>query len=349
LRKIHLMLAAVVLLAAGCKEKLKPTDKFNPNMPVSVDITVAELQKVDRQIEVNGTVLANDFVELHPEVNGRITFLQIPEGKIVQAGTVLAKLNDADLQAQLEKLKVQLELANINEQRNKQLLNAKGINQSDYDLSLQQVKSLKADIAYNQSLIEKTIIKAPFTGQMGLRQVSVGAFINTATTVATIQKVDQLKMDFTLPEIYGEYVKVGKTIKMTTIGNEQKPITATITAIEPQIIATTRNIKVRASFKGKVLPGAYAKVFLGETVSKPSIMLPSNVIIPDSKAKQIVIVRNGEAKFVSVETGYRTISSVEITKGLQVGDSVIVAGMLFVKDGAKLKIGKTLLNLDITK
>lgn len=349
MRKIHLMFAAVVLLAAGCKEKTKPTDKFNPNMPVSVDISVAALQKVDKQIEVNGTVLANDFVELHPEANGRITFLQIPEGKMVQAGTVLAKLNDADLQAQLEKLKVQLELANINEQRNKQLLNARGINQSDYDLSLQQVKSLKADIAYNQSLIDKTIIKAPFTGQMGLRQVSVGAYINTATTVATIQKVDQLKMDFTLPEIYGDYIKVGKQIKMVTIGNEQKPIFATIIAIEPQVIATTRNIKVRASFKGKVLPGAYAKVYIGENTSKQTIMVPSNIIIPDSKAKQIVVVRNGEAKFVSVETGYRTISAVEITKGLQVGDSIIVAGMLFVKDGAKIKIGKTLSNLDITK
>ncbi|NBX28810.1 MAG: efflux RND transporter periplasmic adaptor subunit [Chitinophagia bacterium] len=184
---------------------------------------------------------------------------------------------------------------------------------------------------------------------MGLRQVSVGAYINTASTIATIQKVDQLKMDFTLPEIYGDYVKVGKSIKMTTIGNEQKPINATITAIEPQIIATTRNIKVRASFKGKVLPGAYAKVFLGENATKPSIMVPSNIIIPDSKAKQVVVVKNGEAKFVSVETGYRTISSVEITKGLQAGDSVIVAGMLFVKDGAKLKIGKTLSNIDITK
>ena len=109
MRKIQLMLAAAVLLLASCKEKAKPTDKFNPNMPVSVDITVAELQKVDKQIEVNGTVLANDFVELHPEANGRVTFLQIPEGKMVTAGTVLAKLNDADLQAQLEKLKVQLE------------------------------------------------------------------------------------------------------------------------------------------------------------------------------------------------------------------------------------------------
>ena len=349
MRKIQLIIAAAVLFVVGCKEKTKPTDKFNPNMPVSVDITIAEVQKVDKQIEVNGTVLANDFVELHPETNGRITFLQIPEGKMVKSGTVLAKLNDADLQAQLEKLKVQLELANINEQRNKQLLNARGINQSDYDLSLQQVKSLKADMAYTQSLIDKTVIKAPFDGQMGLRQVSVGAFINTASTIATIQKVDQLKMDFTLPEIYGDYVKVGKTIQMSTIGNEQKPIKATIIAIEPQIIATTRNIKVRASFKGKVLPGAYAKVFLGENATKPTIMVPSNIIIPDSKAKQVVVVRNGEAKFVSVETGYRTISSVEITKGLQVGDSVIVAGMLFVKDGAKLKIGKTLSNLDITK
>jgi len=127
------------------------------------------VQKVDKQIEVNGTVLANDFVELHPETNGRITFLQIPEGKMVKAGTVLAKLNDADLQAQLEKFKVQLELANINEQRNKQLLSARGINQSDYDLSLQQVRSLKADMAYTQSLIDKTVVKAPFDVSDGLK------------------------------------------------------------------------------------------------------------------------------------------------------------------------------------
>jgi membrane fusion protein (multidrug efflux system) len=120
LRKIQLIIAAAVLFVVGCKEKTKPTDKFNPNMPVSVDITIAEVQKVDKQIEVNGTVLANDFVELHPETNGRITFLQSPDGKMVKAGTVFAKLNDADLQAQLAKLKVQLELANIKEQRNKQ-------------------------------------------------------------------------------------------------------------------------------------------------------------------------------------------------------------------------------------
>ena len=349
MRKIHLFALAGVLLVVACKEKTKSVDKFNPNAPVSVDVTIAEAQKVDKQIEVNGTVLANDFVELHPEVNGRVTYLQIPEGGSIKAGTVVAKLNDADLQAQLLKAKAQLDLANINEQRNKQLLAIKGINQSDYDVSLQQVKSIQADVAYTQSLIDKTVIKAPFSGQIGLRQVSVGAYVTTATTIATIQNVAQLKMDFTIPEAYAAYVNVGKKVDIETLNNKSGKVKGTVTAIEPQIIAASRNLKVRTSFQGKVLPGAYAKVYIGESNSKPSIMVPSNVIIPDSKSKQIVIVKNGQAKFVNVETGYRTQTAVEITKGLQLGDSVIVAGMLFVKDGSKLKIGKTLSNIDITK
>jgi membrane fusion protein (multidrug efflux system) len=252
LRKSYILAIALIITVISCKEKSKKTEKFNPNAPISVDVAVVADQLVEKLVEANGSVLANDFVEIRPEVNGRLVFLQIPEGKVVQAGTILARINDADLQAQLEKIKVQLELANINEQRNKQLLNIKGINQSDYDISLQQVKSLKADIAYTQSLIDKTIIKAPFTGQLGLRQVSVGAFINNATTIATIQKVDQLKVDFTLPEAYQEYVKVGKKIKVVGIGANASTLSAVIIAIEPQIVATTRNIRVRASLQGKL-------------------------------------------------------------------------------------------------
>ena len=348
MRKINLILLTSLIAFAGCKEKTK-TDKFNPNAPVSVDIAIAEDQKVDKQVEANGSILANDFVELRPEVNGRIVLLQVAEGKAVKAGTVIAKLNDADLQAQLEKAKVNLELALINEQRNKQLLSVKAINQSDYDISLQQVKSIKADIAYTQSLIDKTVIKAPFTGQMGLRQVSVGAFVTTATTVATIQKLDQLKVDFTLPEIYQGYIKVGKTVKVEIMGESATKLTAVISAIEPQIIASSRNLKVRATIKGNIFPGAYAKVYLGENAAKQVIMVPQNVIIPESKNKQIVVVQNGQAKFINVQTGYRTKTSVEITDGLKVGDSVIVAGMLFVKEGSKLKIGKTLKIAEITK
>ena len=349
MRKISILAIACFFLATGCKEKPKAFDKFNSNAPVSVDVAIAANQQVDKVVEVNGSVAAKDFVELRPEINGRVVFLQIPEGKQVQAGTVLAKLNDADLQAQLEKIKVQLELATINEQRNLQLLKVKGINQSDYDISLQQVKSSKADLSYTQSLIDKTIIKAPFTGQLGLRQISLGAFINTTTTIATLQKTDHLNIDFTLPEIYGAYVKVGKRVKLEGISESKQKLTATIIAIEPQIIATTRNIKVRATLQGKMSPGAYVKVYLSDNLQKPSILVPANVLIPESKNKQIVLVKNGVAHLVEVQTGYRSATSVEITKGVNVGDTVVVAGMLFVRDGNKIKIGKTLSILDIAK
>ena len=349
MRKLNYVALILILGLFACKEKTKPTDKFNVNAPVSVDIAIAAAQVVDKVIEVNGSVVASEFVDIRPESNGRIVFLQIPEGKMVTAGTVLAKLNDADLQAQMQKIKVQLALAIINEQRNYKLLEAKGINQSDYDISLQQVNSLKADIAYTQSLIDKTVIKAPFAGQMGLKQVSLGAYISTATTIVSLQKVDQLKVDFTLPEIYQNYIKVGKKVTVESIANPGVKMNATIAAIEPQIIATSRNIKVRANLQGKLLPGAYTKVFLGENQQKPSILVPSNIIIPDSKVKQLVVVREGKAKFISVETGYRTASAVEITAGVKLGDSLVVAGMLFVRDGSDLKIGKTLPLVEIIK
>lgn len=349
MRKLNYVAFILILGLFACKEKIKPTDKFNVNAPVSVDIAIAAAQIVDKVIEVNGSVVASEFVDIRPESNGRIVFLQIPEGKMVTAGTVLAKLNDADLQAQMQKIKVQLALAIINEQRNYKLLEAKGINQSDYDISLQQVNSLKADIAYTQSLIDKTVIKAPFAGQMGLKQVSLGAYISTATTIVSLQKVDQLKVDFTLPEIYQNYIKVGKKVTVESIANPGVKMNATIAAIEPQIIATSRNIKVRANLQGKLLPGAYTKVFLGENQQKPSILVPSNIIIPDSKVKQLVVVREGKAKFISVETGYRTASAVEITAGVKLGDSLVVAGMLYVRDGSDLKIGKTLPLVEIIK
>ncbi|MCX6203376.1 MAG: efflux RND transporter periplasmic adaptor subunit [Bacteroidetes bacterium] len=349
MRKLFILSFVCMIAAVGCKEKPKSSDKFNANAPVFVDIAIAATQVVDKSVEVNGSVLAAESIELRPEINGRITYLQIPEGKTVQAGTILAKINDADLQAQLEKIKVQLELANINEQRNLQLLKVKGINQSDYDISLQQVKSSKADLAYTQSLIDKTIVKAPFTGQIGLRQVSLGAFINTTSTIATLQKTDKLKIDFTLPEMFESYVKVGKSIKVQGIESGKTKLNASIFAIEPQINTTTRNIKVRAQLQGKMLPGAYVKVYLAENSKKPIIMVPTNVIIPESKSKQVAIVKNGMAQFVDVETGYRTASAVEIVKGINVGDSVIVAGMLFVRQGNKLKVGKTTPIIDITK
>lgn len=319
------------LVACHEKKEKNTTKATNAAIPV-VDVLIATPQSIVSQIEANGTVVANEYVELRPEVSGRLTFLNVPEGKPVTKGTVVATINDADLQAQLAKLKVQLQLAEITEQRNKKLLNINGINQSDYDASLNQVKSIQADIAYTQSLIDKTIIKAPFDGTMGLRQVSPGAYVTPASVIVTLQQLNRLKIDFTMPEEYARYIRKGNTVIVKSDAAEKSTQKATIIAAEPQINTATRNIKVRALLEeGGVNPGAFVKVIVATNNDKKAILVPTNALIPDDKNKQAVLVKNGKAFFVNVETGVRQADAVEVVKGIQKGDTVVVTGVLFAR------------------
>ncbi|MFM2375391.1 MAG: hypothetical protein RLZZ165_488, partial [Bacteroidota bacterium] len=274
--------------------------------------------------------------DLHPEVSGRLVYLHVPEGAIVSQGTVVARLNDADLQAQLEKTQVQLDLATQMEARLKKLLDVNGLNQADYDAALGQVNSLKADLRYTQAMIEKTVVKAPFTGTIGLRQVSPGAYVTPATTIASLQQTQQLKVDFNLPEESGALVKKGDTVSvMTGQGRE----TALISAIEPQANRETRNLRVRAILNGnEVHPGAFVKVHVQHRGDAKSFLLPSNAIIPDAMSKKVVLVKGGKATFVPIETGIRRDRLVEVTSGLQAGDSVVVDGVLFARPNSPLKV-----------
>ena len=125
---------------------------------------------------------------------------------------MLAKVNSADLVATYQKSKVQLELAQTTAERLSKLLAVSGINQSDYDAAVNNVNSLKADMAYTQTLIDKTIVRAPFDGTLGLRQVSPGAYVSPSTVIATLQQLNKLKIDFTIPEEYANLVKVGNIV-----------------------------------------------------------------------------------------------------------------------------------------
>jgi membrane fusion protein (multidrug efflux system) len=300
---------------------------------------VATPQTITNTLEANGTVVANEYVELHPEASGRLIYLNVPEGSVVSAGTVIARVNDADLKAQLEKSKVQLELAQKTEGRYKELLAVNGINQSDYDAALNAVNGFKADINYNQALLEKSVLKAPFNGVLGLRQVSLGAYVSPITLIATIQQLDQIKIDFTLPEQYGNVLKKGSTVEIEVDAAKQIRQKATIIAVEPQIDQATRNLKARAILlHGKPNPGAFVKVYLSASVDKKAIMVPTNSIIPDDKNNQLIIVRNGRAVFINAETGVREANNVEVTKGVGVGDTIVVTGVLFARPKSLVKI-----------
>lgn len=280
-------------------------------------------------------MLAQETVDIQPETTGRLIYLNVPDGAFVNKGTILAKINDAELQAQLQKNIQQLDLAIKTEERLKKLLAIGGINQSDYDLALNNVNNLKADIALLKAQIDKTVIKAPFSGTLGLRQISIGAYVNNQTVIATLQQTNKVKIDFNVPELYANILKKGNRIKIKVDGNTDF---ATITAIQPNINSTSRNIVARAIPNKNVSPGSFVKVYIPNNSNNKNIVIPTNAIIPDAAAKKVIIVKNGKGQFVAVETGLRTETGVEITKGINPGDSVVVTGVLFVRPNAAVKV-----------
>lgn len=327
----------IILLSCGDKKKDAATGAGTQQQPpVAVDVIIAGYSPLSNIIEANGTVVANETTELRPEVNGRLTYLNIPEGKAVSQGAVLARINDADLQAQLTKLKAQLALAEKTEERLRKLLEVEGINRADYDVAVNQVSSFKADIGVVQANISRTIIRAPFSGTIGLRQVSPGAYVSPQTVLATIQQVNRSKIDFTLPEVYASTVRTGNTVSIEVNGEKRR---ATVLAIEPELNTATRNMIVRAVVQNGVInPGSFVKVFIDAGSRNNTILVPSSSIIPDARSKKVIVAKNGKGIMTTIETGLRTPGGVEVVSGLNPGDSVVVTGVLYVRPTSALKV-----------
>ena len=302
--------------------------------PTLVDVLVAAQRPVNNEIEANGSVVANEYVELHPEISGRIVYLNVPEGAQVAKGTVIARINDADLQATLAKSKAQLELYKKTEEREHKLLDINGINEADYDLAVSNVNSTKADIDYTQAQLDKTVIRAPFDGVVGLRQVSPGAYVTPVNIIATVQQLDKTKVDFTIPEQYSAVVRRGSLVDIQVDAQaggrgRRKGI---IVATEPQINLSSRNLKVRAVMEdGAAHPGSFVKVFVNAGENKRAIMVPTNCIIPEDRNNQVILVKEGRARVVNVQTGVREANNIEITSGVHAGDTVVVTGVLFAR------------------
>ncbi|MBS1733978.1 MAG: efflux RND transporter periplasmic adaptor subunit [Bacteroidetes bacterium] len=333
-----LLACSVMLFSCSGKSKQADKPKGKQDQPTIVDVIIAEREPVSDVVEANGTVIPTEFLEIHPEVSGRLTYLSIAEGRPVAQGTVLARINDADLRAQVAKSKVQLDLAEKTVSRYKILLDAGGLNQSDYDLAVNQVNGYRADIAYTQALIDKTIIRAPFPGIIGLRQVSPGAYVTPATVLATLQQTAQVKMDFTLPDFYSELIKIGDLVDVE-LGTAGTKSHARIIAVEPGANTDTRNIKVRTLLNGNnITPGGFVKVLVNAGKGRSSIQVPTNAVIPDDRNNQVIVVKDGKANFVNVKTGIRQTNMVEVTDGLAVGDSIVVTGVLFARPKSKLKV-----------
>lgn len=350
-RNLNLSLILCLLLLSACgsserKEEAQAQQRGGgpggQRPPVRAEaITVSTTSLMDN-IEVPGTVVAGEATEIHPEIAGLITGIYFREGTVVGKGATLFKLNDADLQAQLRKLQVQAKIAAQNENRSSELLKIGGISRQDYETTQLGVSNTAADIAITRAQIAKTVVRAPFSGKVGLRMVSVGAYVSPATIMTTISQVGQMKIDFTVPEKYIARIKSGQYINFTVAGNGNK-YTARISATESNVTENTRTLQVRALVQGAntgLTPGSFAKVLLRFDPDPNAIVIPSQAVVPQARGKKVYLFKAGVAKFVDVTTGIRDSSNVQITSGINVGDTVLLTGLLSLRPEGKVVLAK---------
>ena len=339
---IGFIILSSVIISCGSKKKTAATTTTSTQQQqaITADALIVSTQSLSADIEIPGTILAGETTEIHPEISGRLVQLNVREGTFVGKGALLAKLYDGDLQAQLRKLEVQLKIAQQTEDRQGQLLKIQGISQQEYDLSLLQVNNLRADIDIVREAVRKTEVRAPFSGKLGLRNISPGAFVTSSTIITTISQVSQLKIQFNVPEKYGAQLKNGQPVNFTVDGST-KTFTANIIAAEVMMDENTRSLAIRASVKNAdaaLIPGVFAKVRIVLGKNEDAILIPTIVVQPLGRKKLVYLYKGGKSIPADITTGVRDSASVQVLSGLNVGDTVITTGLLFLRPGADVKL-----------
>ena len=349
-KRLIIWISVVAVLAILFIPKLNLTSedadnnsKVNPiSRQVSVDVWIVIPKPLQNKIFSNGTLISNEEVELRSEISGKVTNIMFNEGKRVRKGEVLVKINDSELQATLKKNKSRELLARDREYRYKQLLEKNLTSQQEYDLQLSELNSVLADVELTEAQIAKTEIIAPFHGVVGLRSVSVGSYISPLTPIASIQSINPMKVDFSVPQKYFGMVKEGKTIyvKLSATG---KTYNGRIYAVEPKIDQNTRTVQARALIpndKSELTPGAYVEIDIVLENLDQSILIPTEALVPDFEGEKVFIYKNGKAVPQLVSPGIRTEKEIQITSGLGIGDSLIVSGIIQLKPNGTVRINK---------
>ena len=295
-----------------------------------VDVVVVKPESFTAIIPVTGSIEANESVILKSEVSGKITGIFFSEGQQVKQGTLLIKVYDDDLQAQLSKAQANLKLTEDVEGRQRQLLDKEAISRQEYDVAFANLQSAQADVALLTAQISKTEIRAPFDGTIGFRKVSPGEYITPGVDIASLVNDDPAKIQFTVPERYSQMLGRNTVITYRLEGQAGER-RATVYAVDPTIDPSTRTLQLKAltpNPNGALIPGAFAKIDVRMQTQPNVILIPAQAILSESIGQRVYIYRGGKVESVIVETGARTNNRVEITKGVAAGDTVIITGIM---------------------
>lgn len=336
----YLLLAIFV---TACVSKADDLSERSSNAPVvhytPVDGIVVQPGVLHEDLEVIGSLVANQQVAIVSELTRKIVRVNVREGSKVTAGTLLFQLDDADLQAQLERFRQEEKLALLNEERLKDLIDHDAIAQQDYDQAFTNLNVLQAQIRELQVTISKTRITAPFSGRVGIINVHPGAVVSVNTVLTDIEDNSLIKVDFSVPEKYTNLIGLG-SVHTFTIASDEKKYDTKVIARAASLSENTRTLLVRAVTQnpnGNLLPGQSARLNLALSSSGDALSVTSNALIPSSSGYTIYVSRKNKVEAVPVEIGQRGAGSVEITKGLQKGDTVITSNLLRLVPGSQVQ------------
>jgi len=339
---------AVIIIAASvwffrpssAGKGAKPATKAREVAPLSVSGVKLTAVQFTETITANGSLRANEAVELQTEVNGKIASLNFEEGQRVRSGEVLVKIDDSSLQASLRRAEARSKLAEIREKRLARLVAEGGVSRLEYEAASGERAVLETEIDIIRTEIAKTSIRAPFDGVVGLRFVSTGAYVAPTTRIATLQNLNNIKVDFSIPERYATYVKRGAPISFVVAGSNAT-YKGTVEAIEPRIDVSTRTILLRALCSNSdlaLIPGLFARVEFPVNKSENALLVPAIAIVAGLEERFVFVARDGKAVRVRVRTGARTSTQVQVVEGLSPGDVVLTSGVQQIRAGLPVKV-----------
>lgn len=338
------LLALILIAVAGCGESnSKPISRDAGGLALSVETTVLQPQLLRNQIFTTGTLLANEEVELRSEISGRIIGVYFDEGRRITKGELMLKINDRELLAEQKRKELEEKQASDDEGRKRQLFEKNVISQEDYDKSLNSLRLIQAEKEVIESQLAKTEIRAPFDGVVGLRYLSEGGYVSPNMLAATMQDLDPMKVEFSIPEKYAGLLTNGTQIKVS-VGESGDTANGVIYAVESKIDPGTRTIKARAKIpnpKETLVPGSFAKVEITLEEFPNAIVIPTGAVIPEISGEKVFICKDGKARAVPIKTGIRTESNIQVISGLSAADTLITTGLLQLADGKSVKIQST--------
>lgn len=313
--------------------------------PAAVDVAqVAAIRLVD-DINAVGSIRSNEAVVIRPEVAGRITRLNFSDGQQVKKGQLLVAFDSTVNQAEVQQAKAELGIARVNFERNADLANQKFISERARDESQANVQVLEAKLALAEARLSKLEIKAPFSGIVGIRTVSIGDYVKDGADLVNLEDISSVKVDFRVPERYADIVQKGLAIEVMVDALPGKPYHAKVDAIDPQVDSSGRSALLRgriANPEGRLKPGMFARVRLILAERDAALAIPEEAIVPQGSKVTVWKVVDGKAIRTEVKTGLRRAAKVEITQGLQAGDLVVTAGQIRLsKDGTAVRIAQS--------